>query len=138
MNIKFQNYPRCTALLLSVVISLFFLSGCSTILEKEESSAYKLTIENQSDTEVYEISYSSGNNGISSGGGIHADGSPIGKGEDFSFIFEEKPGALNLSFLDEEKKVLAVSSIAPSFEDTRVSTYILTSVQGNLTLEEKN
>ena len=137
MTNNFKNSQRNKALFLFAVFSFLLFSGCSSTMEKEDSSFYTVTIENQSDTDVYEISYARGSKDLESGGGMYADGSPMGKGDDFSFTFEEKPGALHLSFLDGEKNILVVSSIVPSFEDTMESTFILTSVQGKLILEQK-
>ncbi|SFN27489.1 hypothetical protein [Proteiniclasticum ruminis] len=138
MTYKSKNHICFTALLLFAALSFLFLSGCSSKGSEEDTASYRVTIENQSETEVYEISYSKGGEASEAGGGMYADGTPIKKGDDFSFTFSEEPGTLNLKFHDKEKEVIAVSSITPAFNEKRESTLLLISADGKLTLLHEN
>lgn len=138
MTYKSKNHTGFTVLLLFAALSFMLLSGCSSTGSEEDADSYRVIIENQSETEVYEISYSRGGKSYEAGGGMFADGTPIKKGDDFSFTFSEEPGTLNLVFHDKEKEAIAVSSITPTFNEKRESTLRLTSVDGKLTLSNEN
>ena len=138
MTYNSKNHTGFTALLLFAALTFMLLSGCSSKGSEKDANSYQVIIENQSETEVYEISYSRGGEAYEAGGGMFADGSPIKKGDDFSFTFREEPGMLNLVFHDKEKEVIAMSSITPTFNEKREATLLLTSVDGKLTLLNKN
>ena len=110
MTYNSKNHTAFTALLLFAALTFMLLSGCSSTGSEKDANSYQVIIENQSETEVYEISYSRGGEAYEAGGGMFADGSPIKKGDDFSFTFREEPGTLNLVFHDKEKEVIAMSS----------------------------
>lgn len=103
-----------TLILLLTILILTLASGCSTYSKSEDTEKFHVTLVNNSQIPVYEISYTMPSQ---SGGGINADESEIGHGENLTFSFHEVSGSAVWSVLDEEKNTIVSKTIPFTFDE---------------------
>ena len=97
--------PRKTTPLLLI---LFLLTACSPVQATDSSPAYKLTILNNSSTEIQEFQYSQNSiAGIEAGGVQNADGSPFAPGDEVTLDFPAPENEVLLSARDQDDRTLA-------------------------------
>lgn len=133
MNRKPQSLVKGLLLIVSVLLVPMIIIGCKAKYSNTETTDYVVIIENQSDTDFYEIAYTLGSQNLESGGGINADESAITKGDLFPLYFKTSPGTLNLTLLDDEKNVLLSETMNLSFQEKKI-TLVLTDDRGELIL----